>query len=234
MKIDCLVDDRTGAVHVSNSQHINGCIELLSDTPGCTSSVCGELHSDRSAIKRIPICDLLPYVAVKGSCLCPDCQWYVEELQHYEFSPLTTPIQLSTEQVSKAKQVRRVLAEGMGDKLRTARETHDSSFEPLDFVDRWDDAPDSVSRFLEKPPRHRTSVNPASIVGSTSSTRLIPQRVDRILYKMLHGGWDVSHCSVPVLAEYDREYFVTEEGNHRCLVFKMLDIADVEVEVVDC
>lgn len=220
--IDCYRDgDR---LHVSNGQHANGRVFSIRPRTRRTSSLCTNASFDRSELDAYPLSRIKSRSQLDGVAVCSTCHLHVEDLTAEAFTPPTDPLDLSDAHVRRAENVIARLEDELGAMLYDAHETRDSGLTPRDFVDDWEEAPQEFRRDRSADELGTRAVSVDEIVGSRHPDRFIPQRLERVLYKMLHGGWETAHPNPPKLAEVNGAFYVHENGNHRTLAYKALGI----------
>lgn len=76
---------------------------------------------------------------------------------------------------------------------------------------------------------------PVSDIAGTSreGIKIMEHRFENVLNWLLSGEFKVRHSEVPILEKFDGEYYVSTDGHHRVVVFKVLDIEEMYVEYVE-
>lgn len=220
--VDCYRDG--DCLHVSNGQQANGRVFSIRPRLRRTSSLCTNASFDRSELESHPLSRVKAGSQLDWATVCPTCHLHVEDLPEEAFTPPTDPLELSDAHVRRAKNIIARLEDELGETLYDAYETRDSGLTPLDFVDEWAEPPQKFRQNRQADELETRAVSVDAIVGSRHPDRFIPQRLERVLYKMLHGGWETAHLNPPKLAEVDGTFYVHENGNHRTLAYKSLGI----------
>lgn len=217
MEIDCYTDPEMDTVHISNSQHTNGGVFRIRSKKNRTTTLCRVPFGSRENVEQYQLDKIQEWIGDRYSKLCVECGLHFPERPYEYFIPPKEPLTLTPEQ--------RQTAETVLQDLRT--DTH-QELKPTSFVSKWACSPENTTG---EAVTVKTHVSVDRIVGGGRQNGLIPARVERIFYRMVNGGWDTKHEAPPVLAKIDGEYYVTQDGNHRTIVYKLLGIDSMYADV---
>lgn len=203
---------------------IDGDIVRLRDRTGRYKSLCREFNNTNpETISKLFSIDML-YDKEKYS-ICEECRCHLPE--RLSGLPFEEKIEIDSGQKATAKSAIEKLERELGDRLYEEHETRNEV--NLDaFVDTWqnpDDRPRN-NRVQEK------LIKTSDIIGSTSPKRLIPQRLEYILFKMIHNSWYRQyHSPISVVENQKEKYFITKNGNHRAIAYKIAGIERIYASV---
>lgn len=104
---------------------------------------------------------------------------------------------------------------------------------PTDVVDVWE-TPDTIVDLSEKEgkyPEYEGFVSPARIRGTFESTihRLEPGRLAKVLKWLIEGEFEIKNIYPPSLQKRGEQYYVTNDGHHRCIAAKAICLEELYV-----
>lgn len=248
MNAEYFLDTDGEKYHVLNEQRVEKAVFELRPNINRDSSVCAEVHApNRNALKLpVEVIDNKESVEVtwSGGAVvefppCEECIRHVSPRSEpptlretIEFHQASEPLRLSARQRHRAKQVIRTLESEVED-LATG-ESRNTGLGAVDLVDEWEPIPPSVSGSFSESVAVEQVVPVEEIRGGGRCQNVIPERIESILHKMLHGGWDLHRGrKPPQLIQTKFGYYVDADGNHRALVYKILGLDTLYAEVCD-
>lgn len=168
MNIDCYTDPLSERVHISNSQHTNGGVFTIQPNFMRTTTLCGQHTPTRKELKDVPLNFITDRRGQAGSELCLDCGLYFPDYPSDLFRTPTDLVELSPNQLKIANSTIRWLEEGLGSTLYEEYETHNTSFEPEDFIPRWEPRPPHLADDRTNPITEKRQVAVDNIAGGVA------------------------------------------------------------------
>jgi hypothetical protein len=215
----CYIDNIKPEIHIRNIQTIEGDIVSLREKTGRYKSLCREFNNTNpETISKFLSTDRL--YDKENNSVCEECRCHLPEgLSGF---PFEENIKIDSGKKSLAKSVIEKL-----DRLYKEGETR-NEVNPDAFVDRWQN---TDFRLRDNRIQERL-IKTSNIIGSTSRKRLIPQRLEYVLFKMIHNSWYRQyHNPISVVENQREKYFISKDGNHRAIAYKIAGIEHIYASV---